>query len=111
MGIFRRRGDGEEHPGDSEADDSFPFLTVRQAARLRALARQTLAEHGIESEIHPDHLLADEGWRFGLHNLFATCRHTANGEKAWPAIVRSHIETIMRRSNEPPLPICRPTSS
>lgn len=102
MGIFRRRNDGgEDLPGDDEPDHTFTFLTVGQAARLRALTRQTFAEHGIESEIHADHLLAADDWRFGLHNLFAICRHAPGGEKAWPALIRSHIEAVMRRREEP----------
>lgn len=102
MGIFRRReGDGGQLPGDGEPDAAFPFLTVGQAARLRALTRQTLAEHGIESEIHPDHLLAADGWRFGLHNLFAICHHSAGGDRAWPQVVHAHVAAVVRRSGEP----------
>jgi hypothetical protein len=102
MGIFRRRDDGSEDlPGDGEPDHAFSFLTVGQAARLRALTRQTFAEHGIESEIHADHLLASGGWRFGLHNLFAICRHAPGGEKTWPALIRLHVEAVMRRRQEP----------
>jgi hypothetical protein len=120
MGIFRRRGgdgndDGsDEGPGDGaddaregdatgddRPDDAFPFLTVGEAARLRALTRQTLAEHGIESEIHADHLLAAGGRRFGLHNHFAICHHTSGGERAWADVVRTHVATVVRRSTEP----------
>jgi hypothetical protein len=91
----------DERPDDDQPDETFEFLTVRQAARLRSLTRATLAEHGVESEIHADHLLAAGEWRFGLHNLFAICRHTPGGEKAWPAIVRTHVATVVRRSTEP----------
>jgi hypothetical protein len=103
MGIFRRRGEaGDEEPsGDSETDETFGFLTVGQAARLRALTRQTLAEHGVESEIRADHLLAAGGWYFGLHDLFAICRKAPGGEKAWPGVVRSHVEAVVRRRQEP----------
>lgn len=104
MGIFRRRSSGEsdgELPGDGDPDGHFPFLTTGQAARLRALTRATLAEHGIESEIRPDHLLAGDGWRFGLHNLFATCHKTPGGERAWPAVVRAHVAKVVRMGDEP----------
>lgn len=103
MAIFRRRRDdgGEDLPGDGEPDEAFPFLTIGQAARLRALTRRTFAEHGIESEIHPDHLLAADGWRFGLHNLFATCHGTPGGERAWPAVVQAHVAKVVRLGDEP----------
>jgi hypothetical protein len=103
MGYFRRRkgGDGQELPGDGEPDHAFPFLTVGQAARLRALARQQLAECGIESEIRADHLLATGGWRVGLHNLFVACHHAPGGERAWSGIIRSHVATVVRRADEP----------
>jgi hypothetical protein len=103
MGIFRRRRDedGGELPGDGDPDEVFPFLTVGQAARLRALTRQTFAEHGVESEILPDHLLAADGWRFGLQNLFATCHASPGGEKGWAAVVRAHVERVVRLGDEP----------
>lgn len=102
MGIFRRRhGHGRSQPGDDEPDQTFPFLTVGQAARLRALVRRTFAEHGIESEIHPGHLQACDGWHFGLHNLFATCHNDPGGERAWPGVVRAHVAKLARINAEP----------
>lgn len=103
MGIFRRRGNGDDQElsRDGGPDPTFPFLTIGQAARLRAMTREQLAEHGLECEIHADHLLAAGGWRLGLHGLFATCRHARGGERAWPGIVRSHVSTVVRRTDEP----------
>jgi hypothetical protein len=103
MGIFRRRHHGghEELPGDGDPDANFPFLTVGQAARLRALTRATFAEHGVESEIRPDHLIAADGWRYGLYNLFATCHATSGGERAWRAVVRTHVERMVRLGGAP----------
>jgi hypothetical protein len=102
MGIFRRRRRyADQQPGDGEPDATFPFLTVGQAARLRSLVRQTFAEHGIESEIHPGHLAAADGWHFGLHNLFATCHNAPGGERAWPGVVRAHVKKLARINAEP----------
>jgi hypothetical protein len=103
MRIFRRgRSRGpEELPGDGEPDADFPFLTVGQAARLRARTRAAFAEAGVESTIHGDHLTASDGWTFGLHNLFAGCHAEAGGERAWPKVVRAHVAKAVRLRSEP----------
>ncbi|MDQ1290020.1 MAG: hypothetical protein QG622_3586 [Actinomycetota bacterium] len=102
MGIFRRRRRrGAPSPRDGEPDETFPFLTVGEAARLRAMVREMFAEEGIESEIHPGHLAAADGWHFGLHNLFATCHNTPGGERAWPGVVRAHVAKLARINAEP----------
>jgi len=106
MGLFRRR---ERAGPDGVPDDAFPFFTQEQAARFRALARTTLAEHGVETTIRSDHLLAADGQVYGLGNLAARCHQADRGEREWPEIVANHTRTIVRAMSEPdPLDVCAP---
>ncbi len=87
--------------GDDLPDPTFGFLTVGEAARLRALTREAFARHGLEVDIQPDHLRADDGAGFGLHNLFAMCHNARRGEREWPSIVSDHVARMLRAREGP----------
>jgi hypothetical protein len=87
--------------GDELPDPTFGFLTVGEAARLRALTRAAFARHGLEVDMHPDHLRADDGAGFGLHNLFAMCHNARRGEREWPSIVDDHVARMLRARQAP----------
>jgi hypothetical protein len=97
--LFGRRPAPRE--GDTLPDASFGFLTVREAARLRALTREAFARRGVEVDIRADHLRADDGVDFGLHNLFATCHNARRGEREWPAIITDHVARMLRARQGP----------
>lgn len=98
MRLFGRRPPARE--GDDLPDPSFTFLSVGEAARLRALTRGAFARRGLELEVHADHLRSDDGTGFGLHTLFALC-HAAGRERDWPAIVDEHVARILRARSGP----------
>lgn len=98
MRLFGRRPEPRE--GDATPDPDFSFLTVGEAARLRALTRDAFARRGLEVVVHPDHLTSDDGTGFALHNLFALCR-TARRERDWPAIVDEHVTRMLRARQGP----------
>lgn len=89
--------------GDDEPDPTFGFLTVGEAARLRALTREAFARHGFEVDIHADHLRSDDGAGYGLHNLFALCHNARRGEREWPTIVGDHVARMLRARQGPDL--------
>jgi hypothetical protein len=89
MGLFKRR---QSPRGPVGPDDHLP-LRQDQAQRLRALVRETFAEHGLEVVIQPDHLIDAEGRRLGLWNLAALCNDVPESE--WPAVVQAHVATLV----------------
>lgn len=101
MAIFRRRP--LARAGDDLPDPTFGFLTVGQAARLRALTREAFARHGFEVDVQADHLRSDDGAGYGLHNLFALCHNARRGEREWPVIVREHVARMIRARQGPDL--------
>lgn len=101
MRIFGRRPPGRD--GDDLPDPTFTFLTVGEAARLRALTREAFARHGLEVDVQADHLRSDDGAGYGLHNLFALCHNARRGEREWPAIVTDHVARMLRARQGPEL--------
>jgi hypothetical protein len=94
MGLFRRSRSADD---DSAApDETFEFLTRRQAARVRELAQQGYAELGVETVIGPDHLVGADGTVYGLANLMAACLNADRGERSWPALVRRHCHSLVQ---------------
>lgn len=96
--AFWRRSEREQH---EQRDPELDFLTARQGARLRQLAREAFAEAGVEVVPHAQHLEASDGRQFGLWNLAATCGQAPGGEKEWPEIVRAHVATLLRSFEGP----------
>lgn len=101
MAMFRRRP--AARVGDDLPDPTFSFLTVGEAARLRALTREAFARHGLEVDVHADHLRSDDGAGYGLHNLFALCHNARKGEREWPSIVGDHVARMIRARQGPEL--------
>lgn len=87
MGLFSRR-----RPEPPAADDHLP-LSVDGAARLRSLVRETFAGLGVEVVVAADHVLDDQGSRFGLWNLAALC--AGEDQRRWPELVRGHVAGLL----------------
>src|SRR4051812_43127632 len=87
MGLFKR-----DKPAPSPPDPHLP-LTVDQAARLRALARTTFAEAGLEVVVHADHVEDASNRKLGLWNLAALCNDAP--EREWPDLVRRHVAALV----------------
>lgn len=103
MRMFRRGrpSRARRHVPAARRDPHFPFLTVDDAARLRALTRNAFAELGLETEIHPTHLEAADGHVFGLRNLFVACHGAGRGERAWRRAVRRHVARMVELRERP----------
>lgn len=93
MGLLSRRKD------ESGPDPYLTMLTVAQADRLRALARSTLADHGLETAVHPDHLVDADGREFGLWNLAASV--AGDKERRWPGLVAQHLSRLLAAMDGP----------
>lgn len=93
MGLFRRSSNRQD--GAALPDEVFGYLSRRQAARVRELARQSYAELGIETVIRPDHLTGADGTVYGLANLMAVCVNTERGEREWPGLIRRHCRSLV----------------
>ena len=93
--IRRGRGDRDRDRSTAVTDPDFPFLTLDDAARLRALTRDAFAERGVETHIQGDYLQAADGERFPLRNLFATCQDAGSGERAWRRTIRDHVTRVI----------------
>jgi hypothetical protein len=74
---------------DNIADPDLPFITVRQARRIRSLVRTAFAESGREVTAFSDHVRDDRGGVFGLWNVASACGSDPGGEKAWPRVARA----------------------
>jgi hypothetical protein len=98
VGLFRRKGRHGPSRQDrfEEPDELFRYLSVHQAARIRALAHQAFAEQGLEVTVRPGYVQTSDGRQFGLSNLAAACHHHPGGERAWPRTVRGHVGRILR---------------
>jgi hypothetical protein len=105
MSLFRRGRTGRHRPHPAGAavprDPDFPFLSIDDAARLRALTRDAFAELGIETQIHRTHLEAADGHLFGLRNLFAACHDAGHGERVWRRAVRGHAARMIELRERP----------
>jgi len=95
----RVRGRSDQAVGAADAD--FPFLTVDDAARLRALTRDAFAELGVETHIHGDYLQAADGERFGLRALFVNCQDAGSGERARRRTIRDHVAQVVHLRSLP----------
>lgn len=101
MGLFGRR----QQPVEQQAVEHDPVLTffdADQADRFRALVRTVLAEHGLETTVHVDHVEDAEGRQFGLGNLAARC-HAAGKERRWRAVVQDHVRGLLASVDGPDL--------
>lgn len=87
MGLFRKR---QQEPAPHDADLPMP---VDQAARLRVMVREEFARAGIEVAVAPDHVVDDQGRRYGLWNLAALC--AGESEREWPALVQRHVVGLL----------------
>jgi hypothetical protein len=87
MGLFRKK---QQEPAPNDAD--LP-LTVDRAARLRVMVREEFARAGVEVAVAPDHVVDDQGSRFGLWNLAALC--AGEPERQWPELVQRHVAGLM----------------
>lgn len=85
MGWFRKKA-------NSEARDPDLPLSVAQAQRLRAVAREAWAAAGREVSVLSDHVKDADGNVFGLWNL-ATLVADAP-ERQWPQLVGDHVRRI-----------------
>lgn len=98
MALFgRKRRDDDADGPDADADalvsDSrLTFFSVAEAARLRALVREVLAEQGYEVTLHADHVVDDAGRRYGLWNVAAACARYHPGH--WRELVAGHFRTM-----------------
>ncbi|NMD57748.1 MULTISPECIES: hypothetical protein [Tsukamurella] len=95
MGWFGRKKSVED-----QRDPYLDLLTIRDADRLRSLARTVLAENGFEAEVRGDHVRTADGRTFGLDNLMRKAR--AGGASAWDGIVREHFAAMLRPFDEEP---------
>jgi len=98
VSLFRRRGrhGPSRRERFDEPDELFRYLSVHQAARIRALAHRAFAEQGLEVTVSPGYVQTSDGRQFGLSNLAAACHHHPGGERAWPRTVRGHVSRILR---------------
>ena len=79
--------------GTGSDDVRLSGLTPRQTQRVRDLARTALAERGLETVVHADHLRTADGRVFGLENLASIC-HNA-GSNRWPTLIADHLDALL----------------
>src|SRR5215472_93753 len=91
MKVFRRPSGAPS----SVPDAAFPYWSIDQAQRFRALVRAALAEAGVEATVYADHAEDASSRKFGLGNLAAVCHNDHRGERAWRKIVENHVRTIL----------------
>lgn len=99
MGIFNRapRRDPEHAP----RDPVFAFLSEDEGALLRRQMREALAERGLEAEVVGEVAVDSAGRRYGLGNLAAVCHNDRRGVRAWPVLVRQHVDKVLRLMDAP----------
>ncbi len=93
MGLLGRLFGRRRSAGPS--DEALPFMTIDEAAELRAAMTRSFAERGIEVAVHPGHVVDDSGRQFGLWNVAAACHQDPAGRSAWPRIVDAHVGRIL----------------
>lgn len=104
MSAFWRRGrPGPEEPDGpgGSADETFPYLSVADAQRLRAFARQAFADAGLEVSVHGDHVAAADGRQFGLANIAAQCHSADGGPGSWRGLVGEHVRRVLAAAGRP----------
>lgn len=98
MGLLGRLW-GKRRSG-GPADDSLPFMSEDEAAEIRSLMASEFARRGLEVAVHPAHVQDDAGRQFGLWNVAATCHQDPAGRRAWPRLVRGHVERVLDSMSE-----------
>lgn len=101
MGWLRRRRRDDDIPGPrpDNPDPVLNQLSVDDAARLVALARQSFAEAGRETIYDGAGALVGDGHTHGLTNLAGTLAQTSRA--AWPHAVHRHVETMLAAERTP----------
>jgi len=87
--MFGRRKQSRS-PG--QADPDLP-LDVDDAAHVRSLLAQALAEAGREVTIEGDRVLGADGVEFGLWNVAAMCAREPR--RHWPEVVQAHVAGLV----------------
>lgn len=95
MGLFGRKKSVEDQP-----DPYLDPLTIRDADRLRSIARTVLAENGFEAQVFGDHLRTADGRTLGLDNLMRKVRGVDGAQ--WDPVVREHLAAVLRPDDEEP---------
>ncbi|MBA3742319.1 hypothetical protein [Sporichthya sp.] len=91
--------------GTGPNDRRLSGLTPRQTQRVRDLARQFLAENGLEAVVHDDHLRTADGREFGLYTLASKCHNAPLGEGSWPVVVRDYLGGLLAAYPDVPPPV------
>jgi len=94
MGLFGRKKSVEDQP-----DPYLDLLTIRDADRLRSIARTVLAENGFEAQVFGDHLAIEDGRTVGLGNLTRKVLDARPSE--WDRIVRMHLLPLLTPAEDP----------
>lgn len=97
MALFKKKAAADDGP----PDETLTFMSAAAAGRLRAELAAAFAEHGLEMQVFNDHLVDSEGREFGVHNIGAVCFNDERGEKAWPEVIRSHVQRILADMDAP----------
>lgn len=80
-------------PGTGPNDRRLSGLTPAQTQRVRDLARRALAERGLETVVHADHLRTADGRMFGLENIASVC-HNARANR-WAQLIADHLDALL----------------
>ena len=81
-------------------DEALPFLRTDEATHLRRLVGDAFRRAGVRVTVHDDHVQGENGMRYGLWNVAATC-HESGHRRGWPAVVDRHVATLL---HPPPSP-------
>lgn len=88
-------------PGTGPNDRRLSGLTPAATQRVRDLARRALAERGLETVVHADHLRTADGRMFGLENIASVC-HNAKPTR-WAELIADHLDALLGQfPSEPP---------
>ena len=97
MALFKKR----DKDYGREPDPELTFLTVDDGQRIRSLVREAFAAQGLEVTVYADHVRDAQGRQFGLWNVAAACHNDERGEKAWPGVVKKHVQQIIAALDAP----------
>ncbi|MCF2527597.1 hypothetical protein [Yinghuangia soli] len=99
MGLFRRGP--QRDPREAPRDPAFEFLSVEEGRRLRGLTREAFAERGLEVTVFADHMTDNLNRSYNLYNLAAGCHNNERGPRAWPSLIRDHVDKLVRAMDAP----------
>lgn len=99
MGMFRRGP--KRDPRDTPRDPAFEFLSEGEGRLLRGLTREAFAERGLEVTVFADHMTDSAHRNYNLYNLAAGCHNDERGSRAWPALIRDHVDKLVRAMDAP----------